>query len=150
MFKILADDESSINILYRGALDRMKDSVEIAQAMINPQTASHLCDFDGNMTRSPGTIALPVRVDPYNVITEFYIIDVESPMDPLMKVISSSYHQILWYLTPSRTTEIRGDQALSRIITMIVRKKYDWMPKVIRKISDEDCPIGKKQKQIAA
>ena len=69
--KILVDAGSSVNILYGGALDRMEDTPELAQAMINLQTQSHLYGFDGNETHSPGTVSLPVRADLYNVITEF-------------------------------------------------------------------------------
>jgi len=48
--------------------------------MINPQTQYHLYGFDGNEMRSPSTISLPVRVDPYNVITEFYVVEMECPI----------------------------------------------------------------------
>ena len=71
--KILVDGENSVNILYKGALDRMENTPEIARAMIGPQTQSHLYGFDRNETRSSGTISLPVRADPYTVITEFYM-----------------------------------------------------------------------------
>ena len=40
--RILVDNGSSIDILYRGALDRIEDTLEAAQAMINPQTQSKL------------------------------------------------------------------------------------------------------------
>ena len=36
--KILVERGSSVNILYRGALDRMEDTPEAARAMINSQT----------------------------------------------------------------------------------------------------------------
>ena len=56
--------------------------------------------FNGNETHSPGTIALPIHVDPYNVITEFYVVDIESPRNKIlrrswlyiMKVVQSTYH----------------------------------------------------------
>ena len=67
--KVLVDRGSFVNILYRGALDRMEDSQEAARVLINCQTQSRLYEFDGNETRSLGTISLPVRADPYNVIT---------------------------------------------------------------------------------
>jgi len=51
----------------------------MAQAMINLQTRSHLYEFDGNDTYSPGTVSLPIRTDSYNIVTEFYVIDVEYP-----------------------------------------------------------------------
>ena len=74
--KVLVNRGSFVNILYRGAhilyrgaLDRMEDSQEAARVLINCQTQSHLYGFDGNEMRSPGTISLPVRADPYIVIT---------------------------------------------------------------------------------
>ena len=76
--KILVERGSSVNILYREALDRMEDTPEAARAMINSQTQPHLYGFDENETRSRGIISLPVRADPYNIITEFYIVDVKS------------------------------------------------------------------------
>jgi len=75
--KILVDGESSINILYGGALDMM-DTPKTTRAMISSQTQSHLYGLTG-MRHSPGTISLPVRADPYKVITEFYVVDVEPP-----------------------------------------------------------------------
>ena len=59
--------------------------------------------FDRNETRSPGTISLSVRADPYNIITKFYMVDVESPYNAIlgkpwlhmMKVVPSTYHQLV-------------------------------------------------------
>jgi len=50
----------------------MEDTPEAARAMINPQTQSNLYGFDENETRSPSTISLFVRANPYNVITEVF------------------------------------------------------------------------------
>ena len=91
--------------------------------MINPQTQSNLYGFDMNDTRSPGMILLPVCVDQYNIIVEFFIIDIESPhvmilgrpWIHMMKAVPSSYHQLLRYSTPTETADIRGDQAESLI-----------------------------------
>jgi len=55
----------------------MEDTPEVTRAMINHQTQSHLYGFDGNETRSTGTISLPLRADPYNIITKFYVVDVD-------------------------------------------------------------------------
>ena len=82
--KVLVNGGSSVNILYGSALDKMEDTPETARAMINPQTQSYMYEFDGNETHSPGTVALPVRADPYNVITEFYLIDMESPHNVIL------------------------------------------------------------------
>jgi len=72
-------DNSSVNILHGGALDRIEDTPEVARAMINPQTQSNLYGFDRNETQSLGNDSLPDRVDPYNVTAEFFVMDVESP-----------------------------------------------------------------------
>ena len=60
MSKVLIDGKSVINILYGDALDRIEDTPEIAKAMINPQTQSHLYGFDWNEKRSLRTISLPL------------------------------------------------------------------------------------------
>jgi len=49
-------------------MDRMENTLEMARAVICPQTQSNLHGFDGNETRSSGTTALPFYVDPYNAI----------------------------------------------------------------------------------
>ena len=66
-----------------------------------------------------------------------------------MKAVSSTYHQLVRYPTPTGTTDIRGDQAISRTISAIARKKYGWRPKTAKATFNEDLPTGKKQKQIA-
>ena len=71
--RTMVDNGSSDNILYKGALDRMEDTPEAARAMINPQSLSNLYEFDENETRSSGMISLSVRADPYNIITEFFV-----------------------------------------------------------------------------
>ena len=58
----------------------MEDTLEAPRAMINPQTQSYLYGFDENETRSSGIIWLIVRTNPYNVITEFYVVDVVFPI----------------------------------------------------------------------
>ena len=105
--------------------------------MICPQTQSNLYGFDKNETYSPSTITLPVRTDPYNIITEFYVIDWEFPRNTIlerpwihmMKVVPSSYHQLLSYLTSMGITDIRGDQAIPRSIAVVSQKKSGWTTK---------------------
>jgi len=84
----------------------MEDTSEIARAMINPQTQSHLYGFDRNEMCFPRTISLPICAGPYNVITEFYMVDVESPRNTIlgrpwlhmMKAVSSTVTK--WYDIP--------------------------------------------------
>ena len=63
----------------------MEDTSEIARAMINPQVHFDLHGIDGNETHSLGTVALSIYADPYKVITEFYVIDVESPHNAILE-----------------------------------------------------------------
>ena len=152
MSKILINVGNNINIMYGGALDRMEDTPELAQTMINPKTRSHLYEFDGNETQSPGMVSLPMRPDLYNVVTKFYVIDIESSHNAILKrpwihriqAILSSYHQLLWYPTPTGTVEIWRDQVMSHTISTIAKKKSGWVTKVTKIASDDDSPTGKK------
>ena len=82
--KILVDGESSVNILYGNALDQMEDTAELARKLINPQTHSLLNSFDGSEARSPSTVEFLVRVNPFNVVTEFSVLDVQSPYNAIL------------------------------------------------------------------
>jgi len=67
----------------------------------------------------------------------------------MMKVVPSTYHQLVRYPTPIETADIRGDQAMSKTISAIARKKSGRRPKTAKAASDEDLPARKKQKHIA-
>ena len=123
--KILVNGGSFINILYRGTLNRMEDTSETTWAMISSQTQFHLYGFDGNETHPLDIILLPVRANPYNVITEFYMVDMEFPHNAIlrrpwfhmMRAVLSTYNQLVQYLTLIGTINIRGDQAATKIIS---------------------------------
>ena len=76
VLKILVDRESSVNILYGHALDRMKDTLKLARKLIIPRTQSLLYGFDENEARSPGTVEFLVHANLSNVVMEFCILDV--------------------------------------------------------------------------
>ena len=84
MSKILVDRGSNVNILYEHNLDQMEDTLELAQKMILPQTQSLLYVFDGIEERSAGTVMFPVRADPYSIVTEFCVFDVESSYNAIL------------------------------------------------------------------
>ena len=50
----------------------------------------------------------------------------------MMKFIPSTYHQLVRYLTPTGTTDIRGDKAMSKTISAIASKKSGWRPKTAK------------------
>ena len=97
--------ESNVNILQRYTLDRMKDTLELARKIIRPQTQLLLYRFDGSKPHSPGTITFPVRADPYNIVIDLCVLDVESsykailrsPWIHMMRVVPSTHHQLLKY-----------------------------------------------------
>ena len=115
------------------------------RALINYQTQSNLYR---NETRSPNTISLPICDDPCNVITEFFVIDVESPHNVILgrpwlhiiRVVPFSYHQLLWYLTSTGIADIRGEQIVAQSIVAITRKKSGWVAKNARIASNQDQP----------
>jgi len=125
--------------------------------MINHQTQSHLYGFDGNETHSSGTISLPVRADPYNIIMEFYVMDAEPPHNAIlrkhwlhmMKVVPSTYHEMVRYPTPTRTAGIKADQVVARTILAVAQKRSGWKPKNLRTVPEEISPEKKKLKLIA-
>jgi len=80
--KILIDGESNVNILYSHTLNRMENIPELAQKLIILQTQSLLYGFDESEARSPCTIEFPIRADLFNVVTEFCVLDVQSPVMP--------------------------------------------------------------------
>lgn len=67
-----------------------------------------------------------VQVEPYNHLVTFHIMDCASPHNAILgrnwlhkiKVVLSSYHQLLHYLAPDRAKEIKGDQSVMRYCTV--------------------------------
>jgi len=109
MSKILVDGGSSVNILYGHALDKMEDTPELARKMILPQTKSLLYGFDRSEAREPRTVMFPVRVNPYNVFTEFYVLDVESSYNAILMRPWDSYDEGS-PVHPSSTSEVPPHQ----------------------------------------
>jgi len=62
----------------------MEDTPESARKMIIPQTQLLLYGFDGSGAHSPGTVEFSVRANPYNVVIEFCILDVESSYNAIL------------------------------------------------------------------
>jgi len=154
--KILVDGGNSINILYGHALDRMENTPKLARKLIIPRIQLLLYGFDGNEARSPDTIEFPVRADPFNILTEFCILDIPSPYNAIrgrswiymMRAVSSTHHQLLKYPTPFEMANIRGEQAMSRTIAGVALKRSGWMPKASRINPNEDSLVDKKQKRV--
>jgi hypothetical protein len=155
MARVLIDIGSSVNIIYGEALDRMEETPEAARAMVRP-SSTPLYGFDGTEARSSGSVSIPVRADPYNIITDFYVMDVPSPHNAIlgrpwihmMRAVPSTYHQLLRYPTKEGTADIRGDQLMSRTCAAVAKKKSGWTKKP-PVTDDTEEPAKKKLKQIA-
>ena len=121
--KILVDEGSSINILYGHALDRMEDTPELDQKSIPPNLITSLWIRRERGT-FPGMVEFSVCADPFNVVTEFSILDVPFPYNAILRrswihmirAVPSTHHQLLKYPTPFRMANKRGDQAMARTV----------------------------------
>ena len=157
MLNILVDGESSINILYDHAVDRIVDAPELARRLINSQTQSLLYEFDRSEAHSPGTLEFPVHADPFNVVIEFCVLDAQSlynailgrPWIYMMRAILFTHHQLPKYPIKSGMANIRGGQVMSRTIAIVARKRSTRAQKTSREGHDEDFPMDKKKKTIA-
>jgi len=75
-------------------------------------------------------IEFSVCADPLNIITEFCILDVQSPYNTIlerpwihmMRVVPYTNHQLLKYPTPSGMANVRGDQEMARTVDAVARK----------------------------
>jgi len=131
--KILVDRGSSVNILYGHALDQRENTPELAQKLVIPQSQPLLYRFNENGARSLSTVEFPFRTDPFNIVTEFCILDIQSPYKAIlrrplihmMRIDLSTYHQLLKYPTPSGMANIRDDQAMAKIVVVIAQKRSD-------------------------
>lgn len=131
--RVLIDQGSSVNIMYGQTLDQMEATPEAGRAMVHHSPES-LYGFDGSQAVTSGIISYPVRANPYNIITHFYVLDVGSPHNVilgrlwihLMRAITSTYHQLVRYPTPDGPADIRGDQGASRSCAAIALKKTGW------------------------
>lgn len=70
------------------------------------------------MSLAVGIIPLTVSTLPYNLLTEFTIMDTPTPYNMIvglpwldkLRTVSSTYHQVLRYSFPQRVMEIRGNR----------------------------------------
>jgi len=64
----------------------------------------------------------------------------------MRRVVTSTDHQLLKYPTPVGMTDIRGGRAMARIIAAVAQKKFGWMAKSSRAVSDKKSLIDKRQR----
>lgn len=114
--RILIDNGSSADILYLSAFEHM----EIGKDKLQP-TVVPLVEFTGDKLYPAGVIKLLVtaRASPRQVTktVDFLVVDCSStynviisrPMLNKLKVITSTYHLLMYFLTKEGVEEVKGD-----------------------------------------
>ncbi|KAL5552139.1 hypothetical protein UlMin_002315 [Ulmus minor] len=123
VFRILVDNESSADILFKSTFNRMN----LVGVKIEP-TASSLSGFTGDIISSEGILNLPVELGsrPCQHIqaVDFVLVDCPSPCNAIIgrptlnkiHAVTSTYHLLVKFPTVGGIGILRGDQTESREI----------------------------------
>ena len=115
--KVLVDPGRAADMLQLPAFERMK----LSSGMLN-STRWILSSFNGVTTTTLGDVALLVKVRPMTRRVLFSIVEDLGPYNAimgqawphLMKVIPSTYHQMVSYLTNIGQVDLLGNQLAAR------------------------------------
>ncbi|XP_024014700.1 uncharacterized protein LOC112088542 [Eutrema salsugineum] len=125
MTRILVDTGSSVDLIFKEALEKMNlHDIEMKPSLI-PLTV-----FAGDTITSIGTIKLPVYVGRVTKIVKFTVVDrpaiyniiLGTPWLHLMKAVTSTYQQCLKFPNQSGTFKVRSNQRISRSCFIIEHK----------------------------
>ena len=114
---ILIDNDSSTNVLFMNALKEIKiDKSNIRRC------STVLLGFRGEQKFTIGDITLPVYVGGVNLNITFIVLDRSSAYNVIigrpwihkMRVVPSTFHQVVRFLTKWGVKEIKGKQSISR------------------------------------
>ncbi|KAL5566413.1 hypothetical protein UlMin_029577 [Ulmus minor] len=123
VFRILVDNGSSADILFKSTFNRMN----LVGVKIEP-TASSLSGFTGDSISSEGILNLPVKLgsSPCQHIqaVDFVLVDCPSPYNAIIgrptlnkiRAVTSTYHLLVKFPTVGGIGILRGDQTESREI----------------------------------
>ncbi|KFK45029.1 hypothetical protein AALP_AA1G334900 [Arabis alpina] len=141
--RVLIDTRSSVDVIFKKTLERMKIDLSTIKGRPKPITG-----FSGETTMTMGTIRLPVQAGNVKKMVDFTVSDhpaiynmiMETPWLNLMRVVPSTYHLCLKFPTPIGIKTIWGNQKESRICFMAEhklrnteKKKEDSTPQESRK-----------------
>ncbi|KAL5546966.1 hypothetical protein UlMin_006653 [Ulmus minor] len=145
VFRILVDNGSSADILFKSTFNRMN----LVGVKIEP-TTSYLSGFTGDSISSEGILNLPVELgsSPCQHIqaVDFVLVDCPSPYNAIIgrptlnkiRAVTSTYHLLVKFPTVGGIGILRGDQTESREI-------YEAANRSVQLFDDEPektCKIG--------
>ncbi|XP_024012926.1 uncharacterized protein LOC112087144 [Eutrema salsugineum] len=115
--RILVDTGSSVNVIFKDALDQLELASDRIEPFIEPLTG-----FDGERCMTVGMVNIPIYVGGVAKIIKFLIPDkpaiyntiLGTPWLHAMKAVASTYHQCLKFQTPDGVYTLRGNQAVAR------------------------------------
>ncbi|XP_024009618.1 uncharacterized protein LOC112084614 [Eutrema salsugineum] len=115
--RILIDTCSSVNIIFKDALDQLDIPSDKIEPFIEPLTG-----FDGERCMTVGTVKILIYLAGVAKIIQFVILDksaiynaiLGTPWLHAMKAVASTYHQCLKFPTPDGVYTLRGNQAVAR------------------------------------
>ncbi|XP_024004949.1 uncharacterized protein LOC112082088 [Eutrema salsugineum] len=115
--RILVDTGSSVNIIFKEALDQLDLSSDRIEPFIEPLTG-----FDGERCMTVGMVNILIYLGGVAKIIQFLILDksaiynaiLGTPWLHAMKAVASTYHQCLKFPTPDGVYTLRGNQAVAR------------------------------------
>lgn len=115
--RVLIDNGSSANILFLNALRDMK----VDESTIT-RKSTVLIGFSGEQKHSIGEVNLHVWAEGVNLQTKFIVVDCPSSYNAIlgrpwiheMKVVPSTYHQVIKFPTPWGIKQISGAQRAAR------------------------------------
>ncbi|KAL5563317.1 hypothetical protein UlMin_033064 [Ulmus minor] len=129
VFRILVDNGSSADILFKSTFNRMN----LVGVKVDPM-ASSLSDFTGDSISSEGILNLPVELEssPCQHIqaVDFVLVDFPSPYNAIIgrptlnkiRVVTSTYHLLVKFPTVGGIGILRGDQTESREIYEVANR----------------------------
>ncbi|XP_038701845.1 uncharacterized protein LOC119998569 [Tripterygium wilfordii] len=123
--RILIDNGSSANVLFLATYKGMG----LDETLILRKSTT-LIGFNGKVNHSLGEVVLPISALGLNKQTRFSIVDSPSAYNAILgrpwlhaiRVVPSTYHQVLRYPTNGGVREILGDQHSSKTACLSTRK----------------------------
>ncbi|XP_034701087.1 uncharacterized protein LOC117926120 [Vitis riparia] len=123
--RILVDPGSSSDLLQASVISHMGRDLT---GLVNPRRI--LSGFNGATTTSLGDIILPVQAGPVTLNVQFLVVQDLSPFNVILgrtwlhyiKVIPSTYHQMVSFLTEDGQIDLYDNQLVARQCYQIARK----------------------------